>query len=114
MRGNRCKFRKRLKNTFDNTVRVHQYVVVPEAQNEIANRFQLVCACCVLLRGACVLTAIQLHNEACRLAAEVHHITAKRHLTSEFQSGKTAITQAKPQRTLCVGLIAPQSPGMLY
>src|ERR1700734_1483271 len=57
-----------------------------------------------------MLPAVELDDQMSICAEEVDNKSVDRKLSSEFPAGKSAITQAKPQRPLRMSLVATQVP----
>jgi hypothetical protein len=91
---------------FHDPVSIFQHVVIPEAYNEVAHRFQDLGSILVALPILIVLPTIDFHDDFHISAQEVDYESVDRHLPFEFPTGKSAIAQAKPQHTLGIRLIA--------
>jgi hypothetical protein len=73
-----------LGDALENAVRVAQDVVVPEAEDAIALRFDEAGARFVISYGFGMLAAVQLDDEPLREASEVGEVWADRHLPPPF------------------------------
>jgi len=82
-------------NRFKHTVDIAQHIIVPEAKNQIAHRFQNFRPRCISITFT-VLSAIDLDNKMSILAAEIDDELGKRHLPPKFQASQTAIPELKP------------------
>jgi hypothetical protein len=104
---------ERQENCFENTVHVLEHIVVPEAQDEIAKRFQDARAIRIRHAGR-VLATVELDNELCVGAKEIDHKPIDWDLPLEFPSIEPPIAQAEPQLALGIGLIPTQTPRALH
>jgi hypothetical protein len=91
-----------------------KHVVVPEAQNQIALRFERSSPLGILLATFGVLATIEFNNQSRRLTAEVCDVVTDCDLPAKFQAIQATIAQPEPQLSLGVGLIAPQSSSCGY
>ena len=96
-------------DTFQYTVDIAKNVIVPEAKDEVALRFENRRPLRILLRPRAVLPAIQFDNQTRGFTAKINNVRCNRHLPPEFQSIQATVAQAEPQRALGIGLIPPQS-----
>jgi hypothetical protein len=87
-----------LGNCLQHSVGIAQGVVVPEAQDSIALRFQEVRPCKLIFRWGRVLASIKLDDELLREAGEVGKVRTNGHLAAPLE-----LRQLRPEGT-------PQSP----
>jgi hypothetical protein len=90
---------------------VAQHVVVPRSQDEITHRFEDAGPISIAFAILIVLSTINLQDQFCVRAAEIDYETVDRYLSLEFPAIKPTVAQAKPERSLGIGLIATQTPG---
>jgi len=107
VRGYGRTFVERVENAFDDTIRILQHVIVPEAQNQIAHRLQIPGAIEIARFG--MLAAIHFNDQASGLAAEIYNVAPKRHLPTKLQTVEATVAQAEPQLPLGIGLTAPET-----
>jgi hypothetical protein len=91
-----------------------KHVVVPEAQNQIALRFERSSSFSILGFACGVLTAIEFNDQSLGLTTEVRDVVADCDLPAKFQAIQATVMQTEPQLSLGVGLIAPQSSSCGY
>jgi hypothetical protein len=77
-----------LGDALENTVRIAQHVVVPEAQYAKARCFNEATAILVVNHSISMLSAVQLNDELLRKTGEVHEVRPDRHLTPPFEISK--------------------------
>src|SRR5437879_6364971 len=107
VRGARS-LRQSRKDLLEHPIHVLQHVVVPDAQHEIAARFEDCRALGISFRIRRVLTAIKLDDETSIRTAEIREEPVDGHLALELPSVQSSITQAKPQLAFRIRLIAAQ------
>ena len=90
-----------------NTVRIRKNIIVPEANDPIALPFEPGRSFRVI-EVVSVLPAIDFDDESSLGTQEVHDVGADWHLPFELESEKSAIAQARPESTFCIGLVDPQ------
>ena len=98
----------------NNAIDIAQHVIIPEPQNEITVGFKISRALRIFGTPLGVLSTINLNYQTSGLTAEIHDVRFDWHLPPEFQPIEPAVAQLEPQRTLGVGLIAPQFPSGWY
>jgi hypothetical protein len=91
---------------FKHTIDVLHHVIVPITEHQVAHRFQNPCSSGVGYRANGVLSAIELDDQMSVRAKEVDNKSVDRKLSSKFPVAQAAITEAKPQPPLRVGLVA--------
>jgi hypothetical protein len=103
---------QRLGDPLEDAFNVRKHLVVPEAQDSIAVRFEKCGALCVALALKCVLPTVELKNQLCFWTAEVHDERSDRMLAPELRPAHLPITQPPPELDLDVSLITPKAPGV--
>ena len=84
-------------------IRVAKHLMVPEPQNLIALLHQERLTTRVLPLLGCVLSPVQLDDEAVFEAHEIDDESPKRTLAAELEPRKLALAQAVPQHALRIG-----------
>jgi hypothetical protein len=94
----------RAQDRFQHANRVLHHLVVPESQNQVTHRFQRRSSVAVPFSLLVMLTAVDFDDELRLGADEIDDVSVDRDLPLEFPTGEAAVTQAKPQQALGVGL----------
>jgi hypothetical protein len=101
----------RSQDLLQHTVGVSQHVIIPETQNDVFHGLEDLGPVGVSISGFIMLATVELDDELHVLTDEINDKSINRHLLIEFQTGESAITQAKPQHAFGVGLMAAQVAG---
>jgi hypothetical protein len=98
-------------NFFEHTVHIPHHVVIPESKREVTHRLQDSASIRITFSVVIVLTAVKFHDQFGIRTEEVDDKAIDRRLPLELPSGQAAITESKPQQTLCIRLMVAQSSG---
>jgi hypothetical protein len=96
----------RVQDCLKHAIGISKHVVIPESQDQVSHCFQEFGPISVALSVLIVLPTIDFHDELRIGAHEVDHVSIDWHLPLELETGKSTVTQAKPQHAFGIGLIA--------
>jgi hypothetical protein len=100
----------RVQNFFEHAIEILQYLIVPEAQNEIATGFQIFSPAQILCKLISVLPTIKLDYELGIRTTEVDNETVQRHLPPKFPSVQSPIAEPEPKDAFGIRLVSSQAP----
>ena len=94
---------------FKNPVDILQDIVIPEAQHEIADRFEIPGPKRIFRLLFSMLPTIKLDDKFCIRTTEIDNESIQRHLTTELPSAKPSVPQTKPKNAFGIGLMPSQA-----
>ncbi len=99
---------QRLPDFLQHPFGVRQHIVVPEADNRVAMRFDQRCPRRVR-QAFGVLATVELDHQPCLAASEVGHMRANRELRDKLRPLDLTVADARPQSAFGVGHRSAQS-----